>query len=270
MRSTTLILVAVFVALCLPGAAVASVTISQTYTNNSGAYATGFQWWFAPDCTVTGATSSAFSNVATASYPTPAPGMVEVHYTNGTVNGGGGSASFSATLSNNSAAVKYARWENGLAASSTNLPCSFGGYYSVPGGSPDRQWILPIDNPQYTLDDTNLQPIPNLRDMVILNLKYAVTTIQLTPAGLRDFSSSTWTADAGPSGPISPGSQYDLNVTTGPDEFVVVDCTLNNGLQVDDPDYVETTLRFQVVPEPSMIALLAMGAAALLWGRRRK
>lgn len=269
MRSTTLILAAVLVALCLPAAAVASVTISQTYTNNSGAYATGFQWWFAPDSTVTGATSTAFSGVATNSFPTPSPGMVEVHYTNGSVNGGGGSATFSATLSNNSAVVKYARWENGIAASSTNLPCSFGGYYVVPGGLPDRQWVLPIDNPQFTLDQ-NLVPIANLRDLVILNLKYAVTTIQLTPTGLRDFTSSTWTADVGPSSPISPGSQYDLNVTTGPDEFVVVDCTLNNGLQLSDPDYVETTLRFQVVPEPSMIALLAMGAASLLLGRRRQ
>jgi len=272
MRRTTLFLMGALVLLCLPAMVVSSSadskSFSLTYVNNSGAAATGFQWWFSPDCTASNMTSTAFTSASAISHSTA--DMVEIVYSNGSVSGGGSSATFGAKLSNKDAYITYARWMNGLAISSTNLPCSFGGSYPVQVGQPDRQWILPIDNPSHTLDDSTLEPIEYTRDLVISSLKYAVTNIQLTPSELISFSPTTWDADPGPSGPISPGNQYDLEVTTGLDEFVVVDCMLNNGLDPQDENYVEVSLRYQVVPEPSIIVLLGMGAVALLLGRRRK
>lgn len=233
----------------LASAADAAINVKQTYTNRTGAAAAGFRWWWTPDATTSGLSSSAFTAAQTTHYPNGLPfsplmqSGLRIDYTSGNVNVGASATMYATFTNTTSIAALRAEWLNAqnVPIGSANLPCSIGGSYPVSlGGS--LVWNLRIDNPS----DQVL--------MLIDRVRFAVTSLRLSQQALTDFD-GPWQVQT-TNLQIPPGGVYDFAVTTAdPSQLVVVDADLFDQATPEDVSNV----RFQIVPEP-----VAFGAVALL------
>lgn len=253
MRPTQFPFIAFFLACALSPAALAGLNVNQTFTNNTGQAAGGFYWWFTPDCTTSNLSSSAFSLGMTSLYNPGTHGYtttLRVAYSNGNVNNGG-TSSFAATLSSNSAIGYRTEWTNtnGVPIGSANIPCSIGGDYYVDLNS-NLVCKVRIDN-------------PNTSVLLIDSFKFGISQIDLYGEALRNFSN--WTYVPGTI-QVPPGGVFEYPVVV-PDAsyYAVAGAELHSDLVPSDI----STLVFQVTPEPGALVAAAMLLAVLLPRRSR-
>jgi hypothetical protein len=258
------------VSLWLAGVASAvTLNVNQTFTNNTGQTASDFHWWFDPDSTVTGALmgssasagNNAFSlfgwqdHVLAGNYNGHAyTTAVELDYSGGIINAGGQATMWAQLVNNNVNNITgfAAEWTNvnGNDIGSANLPCSLGGEYWVTGPN-QGYWNLHIDNPNATLTAQ------------INSLQYSLSNLQLVGPSLASFS-GPWTSE-GTNVLISPGDTFSFEVAApDPSSFPIVDVANLHWQGSSDM----SQLRFEVVPEPSTVALIGLSAACLVLRRR--